>query len=973
MKKLLLTLQVVLISLLSVMPLYAQKNSKARDRQLDISLELRNLFTGAVVQDTLTGDLLLPDSSLLMSHQLKIYGKEPYQSNRLGFSLRSSSRDFIIRVKHPDYETTYYPVHLKDNFYYNTVNIRRLTAREKKRLQGILLDEVTVTASVVQIINKGDTLQFNADAFELAEGSMLGALVEQLPGVELRDNGQIFVNGRFVSKLLLNGKDFFSGDKMVLLQNLPAYTVKNIQVYQQKTIDELARKGSAEPDLVMDVNLKKEFNAGWLANAEAAGGTHSRYRLRGFGLMYTGRSRIAAYALANNLNETGMPNMSGAWRNPFNNRNLITTKGAGLDYHLEPDNRSYLYGTASFQYQNVQDNTLTNRENYIPQGDNTYLRRWYDSRQGNLSLTTRHQAQFDKRQWLSENDRHQIDFNFQYGSRRNRSNTTEGTFMQNPADNPSLRNELQNGMPDTLDILNRYLSLFLTDGKSVGSDLAYELRLTYGSNAILIKFAGSLGHDWSAADQQYLLQYADATPQSTKRTNPRSEHSYSYRGRVFAFLEPFGADSYFHFWPSYEVKNSYKNSSNVYYDMLPDSITGEYDRRRALERWERYAGMIDQSNSYDYTLHHLMQKVEMIWLFEKRVPDENGYDLSRVQVNISPSLEYSRRGMIFRGYNRQALNKNKLLPGVDASFHITPYHARQRIDLRYHFSTSEPEMMDMIDVHFSSDPLNLTMGNPHLQTSFTHKIELNYQPLKPLAERLWVWFQSNYSFRQNSVAYGTAYDLATGVRTTRPMNVNGNREGSFILSWRVMPDKTKKFSITNVTNFSPSRYVTFVSDNLTDGMKKSVSHRNDWWDQLTAEYTHSRFNIALTGDVSVNHVTSSTGDFEPYTLTTFRYGVRGLVKLPWNIELSTNLRMYCWRGYSDPSQNTDKLIWNARISKSLLKGALLLALDGYDMLCQSRTLQCDITSSYRQETRYNYIPNYFMFSVSYNFAKKPRK
>lgn len=96
-----------------------------------------------------------------------------------------------------------------------------------------MLDEVTVTSSVVQIINKGDTIQFNAEAFELAEGSMLSSLVKKLPGVELRDNGQIYVNGRFVDKLLLNGKDFFNGDKMVLLQNLPAYTVKNVQVYQQ--------------------------------------------------------------------------------------------------------------------------------------------------------------------------------------------------------------------------------------------------------------------------------------------------------------------------------------------------------------------------------------------------------------------------------------------------------------------------------------------------------------------------------------------------------------------------------------------------------------------------------------------------------------------------------------------------------------------------------------------------------------------
>ena len=95
-----------------------------------------------------------------------------------------------------------------------------------------------------------------------------------------------------MDKLLLNGKDFFNGDKMVLLQNLPAYTVKNVQVYQQDKKDQLASKGSNEPDLVMDVNLKKEFNAGLLANAEIAGGTHNRYRMRGFGLLYRGSGVI---------------------------------------------------------------------------------------------------------------------------------------------------------------------------------------------------------------------------------------------------------------------------------------------------------------------------------------------------------------------------------------------------------------------------------------------------------------------------------------------------------------------------------------------------------------------------------------------------------------------------------------------------------------------------------------------------------
>lgn len=57
--------------------------------------------------------------------------------------------------------------------------MRKLTERVKKRLAGTMLDEVTVTSSVVKIINKGDTIQFNAEAFELAEGSMLSSLVKK--------------------------------------------------------------------------------------------------------------------------------------------------------------------------------------------------------------------------------------------------------------------------------------------------------------------------------------------------------------------------------------------------------------------------------------------------------------------------------------------------------------------------------------------------------------------------------------------------------------------------------------------------------------------------------------------------------------------------------------------------------------------------------------------------------------------------
>ena len=82
--------------------------------------------------------------------------------------------------------------------------MRRLSMKEKE----IALGGIVVKSTKVKFFYKGDTLVYNADAFQLAEGSMLDALISQLPGVELKDDGRIYVNGRFVDNLLLNGKDF---------------------------------------------------------------------------------------------------------------------------------------------------------------------------------------------------------------------------------------------------------------------------------------------------------------------------------------------------------------------------------------------------------------------------------------------------------------------------------------------------------------------------------------------------------------------------------------------------------------------------------------------------------------------------------------------------------------------------------------------------------------------------------------------
>lgn len=938
-------------------PASAQEKSEKKHQWV---IQVRNIVTGEFVGDTLAVDLLRPDSTLILSQPLMVFKDKlgiPF-SNSAGYMV--PGQDFIIRLSHPDYETAYHKIHIAKNHEGKTLQIRKLTKREK----AMMLDEVVVTASVVEFVNKGDTIQFNADAFELAEGSMLSALIKRLPGAELKENGQIYINGKFVDKLLLNGEDFFRNDKLVLLQNLPAYTVKNIQVYEETLPEQLAKKDSSEPDLVMNVKLKKEFNAGWMANAEAGGGTHNRYRLRGFGVGYTPKGRIAAYAFINNLNETGSPDMAGEWQKKSNQRDEIITKGAGLDYNFKPKDNLKFRGNTTIQYQIKFGNSLVNQQNYLPDGVN-YSRRWLDNRFGNLSVISDHTSEFTTGKiW------HEVNGTFNYGSDKMRSNTTEGTFGRMPGDYPAMRADLQAGMPDTLDILNRYLSLTNTDSKLAYGNLKDIMYFSLPHDKSLTATVwGTLSHRWQDGSQSYLLQTKGDNEQRTDRTNPQNRHDYKYGGNLYAWL---GNDTWY-IIPKYSIEDSYTYSSTMFYDFADSIPWYAADSPMQLrDRMEYVYRMLDPQNSYIYGLHQLDQKLTCCVAFTREDMSPTGSRTGKFQISIDPGMRYLRRKMNFNGATRQLFSRNTWLP--EGTVHLE-WHKNNLNQIRfdYNLSTNAPQMMDMLDIAFNSDPLNPTLGNPNLKYGLRHVFNLKYNSMNFLWNKLHLMAGAKYTIDQRAVTYGTSYDMATGIRTTKPMNINGNRYGNFYIYASYRPVRAKNFFIKHQTVFTPARYATFVSTTDRRGMQRSISHSNYWNEWFAVEYNTERFTAAATVTYTNEFNTSRTGDFDDYRIQSLDCGVRGLVRLPLNFEISSNISVMNYRGYTDPTFNKAQVIWNARISKSILGGSLQFAFDGYDMLQQIKKTRIDTTAAYRRETRYNSIPSYFMFTVKYFFSKKLRQ
>ena len=174
-----------------------------------------------------------------------------------------------------------------------------------RKTMEIELREVVVKATRIKMFYRGDTIVYDATAFKLPQGSMLDDLIRQMPGVTMNDAGEIFVNGRKIDELMLGSRSFFKGNRKVMLENLPYYVVKEIKVYERQTDKSMALGYDVEPkQYVMDVNLKEEYQRGYIANVEAAAGSNELWLARAFGLMFTDRYRFTLLGNLNNVNET---------------------------------------------------------------------------------------------------------------------------------------------------------------------------------------------------------------------------------------------------------------------------------------------------------------------------------------------------------------------------------------------------------------------------------------------------------------------------------------------------------------------------------------------------------------------------------------------------------------------------------------------------------------------------------------------
>lgn len=168
------------------------------------------------------------------------------------------------------------------------------------------LDEVKITANRIPMLIKKDTVEYSASAFKTKIGASAEELLRKLPGIEVDRAGNIKAQGEVVTRVLVDGKEFFSSDPTVATKNLPADAIKSVQVYNKKS-DETELSGIEDGSYSKTINmiLKDGKKSAMFGEVTAGAGNDERYQAGAKLFRFTKKNQFAALGMINNINKSG--------------------------------------------------------------------------------------------------------------------------------------------------------------------------------------------------------------------------------------------------------------------------------------------------------------------------------------------------------------------------------------------------------------------------------------------------------------------------------------------------------------------------------------------------------------------------------------------------------------------------------------------------------------------------------------------
>lgn len=950
------TLFILAIMVSTVLTMSAQK------RKIDLWGHVYDQVTHHAIRGA-KATLMLADSTLVDSANCGYFTGGYYGTDaNYCFAIPRQTQRYIIMVTHPEYETCFVDYEVKTpgrNTYFdapwhymkrkekptahNDVKPDRLGDATYSMTTTHHLGEVVVKGTRIKMAYKNDTIVYNASAFQLPEGSMLDALIRQMPGVELKDDGSILVNGEKVDFLTLNGKDFFKGKNKIMLENLPMYAVENVKVYRKSTEkSEWLGRDVEKKDFVMDVHLKREYNQGYMANAEAAGGSDDRYIGRIFGLRFTDASRISAFVNTNNVNETRHPGQNGEWTpEKALDNGMNKSVQSGFDLNIDDKKKRWDENiTANLEYNRKQWNATELREtfssegslfgsshewgcNKVTVGDVTHRFRWKNmfspfklnlqqwvqwgrAESGNRSETVQWQNKDTLNHTQSNTSTHQP-----YTWKMGVSNTLNyrmpwGDDLELTLDGIYTRERGEVEQTSTLYdyphwqrkvFVGRTVRTIPSNQYMLNAQAAYTIHALNDWNYQLSAYAGQI---FNRTDQQHSL----ADSQGLMHDDPDNTERYNTLQRNGILT----------------LRTYYSKQEGDRYTWFNMSVSG-----------------MAKSDRIDY--HHA--RLDTIARYTDRF----------VTYNANFVRNTARHGYEVR-----------LMTSVSSVNHV-----RERIP-----------------IYSTVDPLLITLHNPHLGHSRNHHLLWTLRTTVPERQQN-LTLNGRATITLNKIGQRQGYNTTTGAFTQMLDNVsrpswNLNQEAHFNrpldTKKRLTVDVHSRISYEEDNDFDVVQYTasdTQPKEALLKSAPYSTVRTIYNTEDLRFNYRINHFDISATGNFAYRHSMSDRANFSTLNIFEYNYGLALNYRLPWKLQLAADAKMYSHRGYYSQAMNTNDLVCNASLSKSFQKESIAVSLEAFDIFHQLSSTEYTLNAQGRVESWRKSIPSYLMLHLSWRWSHMPKK
>jgi hypothetical protein len=822
-----------------------------------------------------------------------------------------------------------------------------LTATEKTVEMGVIfmndvntMSTVTVTARRPPVVINGDSVEFNSENFKTAPNAVVEDLLKKMPGMEVDKSGGITVNGKTVTKVFVNGKEFFSGDPKMATKNLPADAVDKIQVYDRKS-DQAMFTGidDGSEETAINLKLKKDRNKSTFGKLSGGAGTPNVFDAQGNINVINNDEQFSAIGGANNTN-----------RQNFSGRNIVNFSGGGGGRPGAGAGVTVSFGGGSGE---TDANAQGIAETFSIGGN--YSNLFNDKK-------TEFNANLSVSDVTRNNNSSSFTQNLTPGNAFNRisnSNSIAGNKQQNfgstidhkVTDNFSFRFTPSIGLQQTTNYSEDSTQTYLTNGSLLNSNTTIASSASDAVNAastlLLRKKFAKKGRTLSSTITQSFNRSNSTGNQFTEQLtynknvltndsildqkNIRKGENTSYSANLI-YTEPLGKKSLLEF-NSYISKSIGSSSRKIYdYNSLTDDY-GNLNTRLTNEFNSEYTysggGMSYRSNQKKYN-------------FATGVSLQNAV-LDGENISLKTRLSQSFQDILPNATFRYNFSQTK------------------NFNLDYRTSTNQPSITQLQPVLDQSNINRQSIGNPDLKRSYVHNLNIRFFSSKILAGKSF-FSTLNASTTNNSIVN---YDSVLPNRTilTRPVNVNGayRINGSMNYGFGIKKLKSRlSFGLNAGLNNNISYANGLLNTIVTKSTGPSMSYTyivDDVIDiNLTARYSFSNTNNAINPTLNTNFLTKVFGaDMTNY--------------LPFNIVLNQSFNYAINTGRAE-GFNTAIPIWNASFSKFFLKNKRAeIKMSAFDLLNKNIGISRNVSQNQIVDRSYNVISQYFLLSFTYSLQK----